>query len=338
MMKALIYKGAERLDYEETADAAAADDCALVRVSLCGICGSDMHAYLGHDARRPPPLILGHEVAGTVAGGGGADFPDGTRVTVNPLVPCGACDLCRGGRENICGRRQLLSMPPRAGGFAEYVAAPRRNLTRVPDDFPLEKAALAEPLACGYHAARVAFSLFPDGRAPLELRAAVLGGGGIGWGTALHLRAFGLTEVRVSEPNELRRALLSQRGEFEVVAPERLGGDWDIVVDAVGIAATRAAACAAVASGGRIVHIGLGGGDGGVDARRMTLWEIVLAGVYCYTAEDFAATTRRMFAGELGTLDWAEHRPLSDGAGAFAELLAGKVAAPKIGLLTGWEG
>ena len=334
-MKALVYKGPRRLEYEEAADAAADAECALVRVELCGICGSDMHAYLGHDPRRPPPLILGHEAAGTVAANGGADFPDGTRVTINPLVPCGSCALCAAGRENICESRQLLSMPPRPGAFAEWVAAPRRNLTRAPDDFPLAKAALAEPLACGYHAARIAFSLFPDGRGPEEMRAAVLGGGGIGWGAALQLRAFGVPEIRVSEPNEARRALLSRRGEFETVAPDNLGTGWDIVVDAVGIAATRAAACAAAAAGGRIVHIGLGGGEGGADARRMTLWEIVLAGVYCYTAEDFAATTRRMFAGELGDLDWAEHRPLRDGARAFADLLAGKAAAPKIGLVMG---
>ena len=333
-MKALVYKGARALEYGDAADAAAENGDALVRISVCGICGSDMHAYLGHDPRRPPPLILGHEAAGAVVANGGEGFPDGTRVVVNPLVTCGECETCRVGRENICLRRELLSMPPRQGAFAEMVAAPPRNLIRVPDDFSLEKAALAEPLACGFHAARLALELLPDGRSPGEMRAAVLGGGGIGWGAALNLRAAGVRDIAVAEPNRLRREALLRREEFRVVDPEDLPpASADIVVDAVGIAPTRARACATAAPGGRIAHIGLGDGEGGTDARRMTLWEIVMAGVYTYTAADFAETTRLMFAGEMGGLDWTEHRPLSEGAAAFADLLNGKIAAPKVALV-----
>ena len=333
-MKALVYKGARTLEYGDAADAAAQNGDALVKISACGVCGSDMHAYLGHDPRRPPPLILGHEAAGIVVANGGDGFPDGARVTVNPLVTCGACETCKIGRENICLRRELLSMPPRQGAFAEMVAAPPRNLIRVPDDFPLEKAALAEPLACGFHAARMALNLFPDGRAPGEMRAAVLGGGGIGWGAALNLRAAGLQNITVAEPNPIRRAALSRRNEVRVVNPEDLPpASADIVVDAVGIAQTRARACETAAPGGRIVHIGLGDGEGGTDARRMTLWEIAMTGVYTYSDSDFAETARMMFAGQLGDLDWAEHRPLSDGAAVFADLLAGKISAPKVALL-----
>ena len=333
-MKALVYRGPEVLEYGDAADAAATEDCALVRVAACGICGSDMHAYLGHDPRRPPPLILGHEAAGTVVAGGGEEFPQGARVTINPLVPCGECASCRRGRSNICARRELLSMPPRQGAFAECATVPLRNLTPVPDDFPLEKAALAEPLSCGLHAVRVGLSLFPDGRGAEEMTAVVLGGGGIGWGIALHLRASGVSEIVVAEANDLRRTALSRMGEFAVAHPDDLtAGGADLVLDAVGISATRAKACEIAAAGGRIIHIGLGGGEGGVDARRMTLWEIALAGVYCFTPDDFAETTRRMFSGALGALDWTERRPLSDGAAAFADLKAGKVAAPKIALL-----
>ena len=335
-MKALVYRGAEKLDYCHMPDAVADDDkCALVRVHACGICGSDMHAYLGHDPRRPPPLILGHEAAGTVVANGGKSFPVGAPVAVNPLVSCGKCQPCRAKRENICSQRQILSMPPRQGAFAEVVAVPAQNLVRIPSHFSMEKASLAEPLACGLHAARVALALFPDGRKPAEMSAVVLGGGGIGWGAALNLRASGVKKIQVAEASPLRLKMLERRREMEVVSPEKLRpATADIVVDCVGVAATRAKACEVAAPGGRIVHIGLGDSEGGTDARRMTLWEIVMAGVYCYTAADFAETARRMFAGELGDLEWVERRPLSEGAAAFADLKHGKVAAPKITLLT----
>ncbi|MEO0718731.1 MAG: alcohol dehydrogenase catalytic domain-containing protein, partial [Pseudomonadota bacterium] len=88
-MKALVYTGPETLEFQDAPDPVATGD-ALIRVAHVGICGSDMHAYLGHDERRPAPLILGHEAAGTVIGGPGA----GTRVTVNPLVTCGVCEDC----------------------------------------------------------------------------------------------------------------------------------------------------------------------------------------------------------------------------------------------------
>ena len=335
-MKALVYRGAEKLDYCDAPDAVADDgDCALVRVRACGICGSDMHAYLGHDPRRPAPLILGHEAAGTVvANGGRKGFPVGAPVVINPLVPCGECQPCRAKRENICSRRQILSMPPREGAFAEVVAVPCKNLIRIPRHFSMEKASLAEPLACGLHAARVALDLFPDGRKPAEMAAVVLGGGGIGWGAALNLRAYGVQNIQVAEASPLRQKMLARRGEIKVVSPEKLRpGTADIVLDGVGVAATRAKACEIAAPGGRIVHIGLGDAEGGVDARRMTLWEIVMAGVYCYTVDDFAETARRMFAGKLGDLEWAERRPLSEGAAAFADLKNGKVAAPKITLV-----
>ena len=102
-----------------------------------------MHAYLGHDERRPAPLILGHEAAGFIAAG-----PEtGKRVTLNPLVTKGTGAAAIGGRSNLCSQRQIISMPPRQGAFADYITdLPRENLIEVPDHMPFEKAALAEPL------------------------------------------------------------------------------------------------------------------------------------------------------------------------------------------------
>ena len=323
-MKALVYTGVETLEYRDVPMPTAEAGQSLIRVKASGICGSDMHAFLGHDERRPAPLILGHEAAGVVVGGPTA----GRRVTVNPLVTCGTCDACKSGRTNLCGKRMIISMPPREGAFAEYVVMRDENLITVPDAVPLEHAALAEPLACGWHAVRLAHAMMD--RSMARARCVVIGGGAIGVGAALSLRAFGARDITVIEPNELRRETLHAIEGFKAVAPDALTGDADIVVDAVGYAATRANASALVRPGGVIAHIGLGENTGGLDIRRMTLQEITFFGTYTYTANDFRDTAQAIFDGRFGALDWIAHRPLAGGQQAFADIRAGRVAAPKI--------
>jgi L-iditol 2-dehydrogenase len=104
----------------------------------------------------------------------------------------------------------------------------------------------------------------------------------------------------------------------------------DLVIDGVGFEATRTAASAAVRPGGVIMHIGLGSAKGGLDIRRLTLQEITFIGTYTYAAADFRDTARAIFDGRLGALDWPDIRPLSEGARAFADIKAGRSAAPKI--------
>lgn len=325
-MRALVYDGVEQLGYRDVPDADPGQDEVLIRVEAVGICGSDMHAYLGHDARRPAPLILGHEAAGIITGGA----RDGQRVTVNPLVTCMACDACKSRRENICANRQIISMPPREGAFAQFISMPERNLVAVPDTVPLEKAALAEPLAVSWHAARLGIeALHPS----MDRKALVIGGGAIGLAAALALKAMGAEEVTIAEPNANRRTFLIDHCGPKTV--ERADGPFEIVVDAVGYASTRAAASAAAKPGGVIVHIGLAEDTGGLDIRRITLQEIAFLGTYTYTAEDFLETATAIFGGRLGPLDWAEQRPLSQGFQAFRDLRAGVVAAPKI-ILKPW--
>lgn len=327
-MKALVYTGPRGLDYREAVDPTSADGEALIRVDAVGICGSDMHAYLGHDERRPAPLILGHEAAGTIIGGDGA----GRRVTVNPLVTCGKCRDCREGRSNICANRQIISMPPREGAFAELISVPETNLVDVPDYVSLDNASLTEPLACGWHAVRLAENASSILLA--EARCVVLGGGAIGLGAALVLKAKGAQMILLGETSAERRNTIESIGGIEVYDPTTDGGpapdSADIVIDGVGFEATRAAACNLVRRGGVIVHIGLGSGTGGLDVRRMTLQEITFIGAYTYTPQDFRETAEAIFDGRLGSLSWAEQRPLSDGAAAFADILAGNLAAPKI--------
>lgn len=326
-MKALVYQGVETLGFTDVTDAVPKAGEHLIKVEAVGICGSDMHAYLGHDARRPAPLILGHEAAGTIIGGN----HDGMRVTVNPLVTCGICPACAAGRENLCPERQIISMAPREGAFAQYVAMPMSNLVEVPEAVPLEKAALAEPLAVSWHAARLALeALHPS----MERRALVIGGGAIGLAASLALSAMGVDEVTLVEPDPDRRAFLCERAGQTAVAATDLS--FPLVIDAVGFGVTRASATRLVQAGGVIAHVGLGDDGPGLDVRRATLQEITFIGTYTYTAADFRDTAAALFDERLGPLDWTQARPLSEGASAFVDLRTGKVAAPKI-ILTPWS-
>jgi alkylation response protein AidB-like acyl-CoA dehydrogenase len=150
-------------------------------------------------------------------------------------------------------------------------------------------------------------------------------------GTALVLAAHKAGHITVLEPNDARREVVESMGSFHVAASDDgLGNGFDLVIDAVGYAATRATASAAVKPGGVIMHIGLGSGEGGLDVRRMTLQEITFIGTYTYTPADFAETARAIFDGRLGALDWMDVRPMAEGFGAFRDIRSGKVAAPKI--------
>src|SRR5690349_123687 len=213
MMKAIVYTGPNSLELRDEPEPTPASDEVLVRVEAVGICGSDMHAYHGHDSRRPAPLILGHEAAGRVMTGPRA----GKRVTINPLVTCGACEYCESDREHLCPSRQILSMPPRPGAFAEIVRVPERNLVEVPEGFDIAKAALAEPVAVSYHAVSHGVRLLAR---PLSAsQCAVLGGGAIGLAAALVLRMNGASEVFVGEPNSARRETIARAGDFQCYAP-----------------------------------------------------------------------------------------------------------------------
>ncbi|APX11438.1 zinc-dependent alcohol dehydrogenase [Tateyamaria omphalii] len=320
-MKALVYDGVETLRFRDVADAEPNAGQDLVRIASSGICGSDMHAYLGHDDRRPAPLILGHEAAGTIVGGA----RDGARVTINPLVSCGACQACNATRENLCPDRKIISMPPKEGAFAELVAMRPQNLVAVPDHVSLDIAALAEPLSVSWHAARLGLAALDAGATQSAL---IVGGGAIGLAASLALKAQGMADVTIAEPSDARRVFLENQCN-ETCVPAGTG-TYGLVVDAVGYAATREIASARTEPGGVIVHIGLGEDLGGLDVRRITLQEITFIGTYAYTPQDFRDTCAAMFDGRLGPLDWTEKRPLSNGAAAFADLRAGRVAAPKI--------
>jgi len=329
-MKALVYTAPNTVEIRQHDNPVRRqEDDVVVQVDAVGICGSDMHAYLGHDARRVPPMILGHEVAGTVIEGPGV----GRRAILNPLVTCGRCEFCLQGRTNLCSDRDMIGMNL-PGGFAEALAIPERCLVTIPDGLDARYAAMTEPAATSLHAMHLASRALT--RTVAESRILVIGGGSVGLFAALFARDQGAASVCLAETNHLRRETAQNAGINEVVDPskEKLAdSEFDLVVDAVGGAVTRDAAVAAVKPGGVVMHIGLMDNKPGLDVRKITLAEITFIGTYTYSTLDLEATVNKLASGALGDLSWVETRSLDEGPAAFDDLLHGRSAAPKIVLI-----
>lgn len=326
-MKALVYTKPLEVTYRDEAEPALSPGEVILAIDAVGICGSDMHAFHGHDPRRNPPLILGHELAGTVVAG---PFT-GKRFTANPLITCGTCEFCAQGRDNLCAHRTMVGMT-RPGAFAERMSIPVRSLVEIPARMDARTAALTEPAATALHALNLSMRAM---RRPLpEGRLLVIGGGAIGMLTALLARHYGCRDVRVAETNALRRDSVASHAGVAVLDPAKgeaaEAGGMDLVVDAVGAKATRAAAFAAVKPGGVIMHVGLQDWASEIDMRRLTLAEITLLGTYTYTTADLRATVAALDAGAFGDLAWVEERPLAEGARAFRDLHEGRAASAKI--------
>ena len=202
-MQALLYTTSFELEVRAVPSPQPAGNEVVVRIEAAGICGSDLHGVASRSPRRAPPLIMGHELCGeVVAAGGPAGEPFiGTRVAVNPQVPCGDCLVCRSGRENICSRRELIG-GTRPGGFAELVSVPLRCLHPISTDLAAGVAVFCEPLATCVHALR----LVPDS---LSEVAVVLGAGTIGVLAAQALRVAGTRVIVVSEVDGARRQACS---------------------------------------------------------------------------------------------------------------------------------
>jgi len=329
-MKALVYTGTETLEIRDEPKPIPQDGESLIRVVSAGICGSDMHAWHGHDARRVPPMILGHELAGEVVQGPML----GQRVAINPMMTCLQCQACRAGNPNLCAHRDLLGLG-KAGGYAEYVVAPTRNLMTLPDSLSYDHAALMEPLAVSVHAVRLAERAL--NRPISESSVLVIGGGAIGLLAALVLAQKGVRDLHIAETAETRRSLLASMQLGNVFDPrERTIDDsaMDLVVDAVGSGITRAMSTQCIRPGGVISHIGLQNDEAGLDVRRITLQEIIFLGNYTYNDDDCTAALDLLNRGALGDYPWLQTRPLTQGAESFQDIDRG-VALPKIVLRPG---
>ncbi len=253
-MQALLLSAYEQLELADLPRPAPAPDEVLLRVAACGVCGSDVHGYDGGSGRRIPPIVMGHEAAGTIAEVGSAlrDWAVGDRVTFDSTLFCGRCAFCLRGERNLCDSRQVfgVSCPDyrRDGAFAEFLAVPERVLYRLPDALPYEHAAMIEAVSVALHAIRV--SGFQAGETAL-----VLGAGMIGTLIVQALRAAGAGRIVAVDPDATRLALAERSGAHAVSTRAEMTG-LDHVFEAVGIAETLAAAVGAVRKGGTVTLVG----------------------------------------------------------------------------------
>ena len=255
----------KRLEMADVAEPVPGSGEVLVRVAACGICGSDVHGYDGSSGRRIPPLIMGHEAAGTVAavGEGVTAWAPGDRVTFDSTVSCGQCPFCLRGDINLCDRREVLGVScgeyRRAGAFAEYVTVPERILYRLPASMPFAEAAMLEAVSVALHAVKM-------GGIHGGETALVIGAGMIGLLTLQAARVAGCSRVLIADVDATRLRLARSLGADEVLQVsgddlsrqvlERLPSGADVVLEAVGRDATVSAAIASVVKGGTVVLIG----------------------------------------------------------------------------------
>jgi 2-desacetyl-2-hydroxyethyl bacteriochlorophyllide A dehydrogenase len=332
-MKALVYTQPLEVQWLDRPQPELVSGEVVLKIDAVGICGSDMHAYHGHDPRRKPGLVLGHEFCGTVVESAAAHYAQGMRVTGNPLITCGMCDYCVQGRNNLCSHRTMVGMT-RPGAFAQYMSIPASSLVDMPQNMPAVHAALTEPAATALHA--INMSMKAMARPLPENRTLVIGGGAIGMLAALLLKHYGCRDVVLAETNPLRRQSVATHAGAHTYDPRETAvqeNGFDYVIDAVGSKTTRTSALQAVKPGGVVMHIGLQDWASEIDMRKLTLAEITLMGTYTYTTADLRATVKLLHDGAFGDLSWVLTMPLESGAQAFADLDGGRLAAAKVVLL-----
>ena len=329
-MKALVYTQPNEVQLQERPLPELVQGEVVLKIEAVGICGSDMHAWHGHDPRRKPGLVLGHEFVGRIEQSAAPGFAVGTRFTGNPLITCGTCEYCVQGRNNLCANRTMVGMT-RPGAFAEFMSIPAASLIAMPQDLSARAAALTEPAATAWHAINLTMRALA--RPIHECRVLVIGGGAIGMLSALLLRHLGVHRVVLAEPNALRRHAVAAHARCETIDPRQstpAENSFDVVIDAVGAKGTRVQAFTVVKPGGVIMHVGLQDWASEIDMRKLTLAEITLLGTYTYTTADLRATVDALAQGAFGDLSWVEERTLAEGPQAFVDLDQGRCASAKV--------
>jgi len=311
----------------------------VIRIDATGLCGSDVSTWQGHHPFRRPPVVLGHEAAGTVV----AVAPDvttvgiGTRVALCPLIACGACPSCRRGATNLCRHRRVPGVGWN-GTYADYIAAPADRAFVVADGVDAIDAALIEPAAVALRACR---------RAGVEAgsKVGILGAGGIGFMCALIAKLSGVITLAVTDLQSEKltrvaavtgaRAVLVPAEDPVSVAQELTDGDGldaVIVTSAGGNVIDQAIAM--TRPGGSVVLVALPGRPTPIGIDAAVVGEVDLLGSYVYSDRDFADAVDLVGRGGLDVRAALTHTPNLEEAPAIFDQIADGLDYTKIVFVT----
>ncbi len=309
-MRALVYQGPMTMTVEQVPDPAPGPGQVIVRVQAVGICGSDVHGFIGKTGRRKPPMIMGHEATGVVAqvGTDVTRFRPGDRVVINPILACGVCRNCRAGRPNICLDRHALGVDL-PGAYADYVQVAERMLYPMPDGLSSEAGGLVEPLAVALHAVNLT---------PLRLMdtVVIVGAGTIGLLTLMAARLAGAGTVIVTDKSTHRLDVarrfgadvtinVEQEQPLPIVQSLTGGAGADAVIEAVGFSATVQQALALVRPGGHVTWIGNSQPMIEMNMQSVVTREVTVQGAYAFHAE-FPQSIAAIASGRLNPVPLIE--------------------------------
>ena len=329
-MKALLLTDYMHLTLTDMAAPAIGPQDVLIRVRSCGICGSDVHGMDGSTGRRIPPLVMGHEAAGSIAevGRDVSQWKAGDRVTFDSTVSCGECAFCRTGDINLCDNRQVLGVScgdyRRHGAFAEYVAVPARILYRLPESLSFDHAAMIEAVSVAVHA--VHLTPFTAGDT-----AVVVGCGMIGQLTIQAAKAAGFAQVVGVDVDDARLAVAQSAGADAVLnsrscdVPAEIrartnGRGADAVLEAVGMTAPIQTAISAVRKGGTVTLIGNFSGQIDLPLQQVVTRQIRLQGS-CASAGEYPKCIELMASRRIRVDDLiSAYTPLEEAASWFDRL------------------
>lgn len=329
-MKALVLEEYKKFRYQEVPAPEPKADEVLVAVKACGICGSDVHGMDGSTGRRRPPIIMGHEAAGTIAaiGAGVNGWTPGDRVTFDSTIYCGECDYCRRGEINLCNRRRVLGVScedyRQHGAFAEFVTVPQRILYRLPQELAFEHAALVEPFAIALHALRRAAPQLND-------TVVVVGAGMIGLALVQALRQAGCGKLIAVDLDSGRLKLAAGAGATHTVnsatenpadSIQQLtnGCGADAAFEAVGVGATVELALRCVRKGGSVTLVGNVAPKIEFPLQTVVTRELTLYGS-CASRGEYPACLEMLAKGRLNPEPFlSASAPLAEGAAWFDRL------------------
>ncbi|MEX1020376.1 MAG: galactitol-1-phosphate 5-dehydrogenase [Litorilinea sp.] len=334
-MKALVYQGPWTMPLEEVPDPQPQADELLIDVRSVGICGSDVHGFIGKTGRRKPPMIMGHEFSGVVRAVGSQvqGFEAEDEVVVSPIQACGKCPNCRRGLTNICMQRHVLGVDI-AGAYADALVVKQSMVFAKPANLPWRHAAMAEPLAVGMHAVEIT---------PINLMdtVAIVGVGTIGLLTLMAARLKGAGTIIVTDRSEHRLEMARTLGADIVVkvddqdpiqavrdATDGLGAD--VTFEAVGYAATVQQALALTRTGGNVTWIGNSAQMIELNMQEIVTRELTVRGTYGFNSE-FGRAIQAIATGRLDISPLIEQvSPLAEGPAIIHALAAGEMDKIKV--------